>query len=186
MGSVLACYGLPPSHPQRGSNEVLLSHVLAFLSGLRRPSIVAGDLNDSHITSAALSMCTAIGVHDLTPNLPTTMKKDGQVAKSPPIDHVVVKKVALDLFGKVRIDYRMLFSDHFPLVFTQNLTLRRDMRVVWPSVLKNLLNPVHKIPWGYSSYTCVALLLRSLCVSRFLQRQICENRTSLVLLLGIT
>ena len=102
--SILACYGLPPSHPQRGSNEVLLSDVLAFLSGLKCPSIVAGALNDSHITSAALSMCAAIGVRNLTPNLPTTMKKDGQVSKSPPIDHASVNKAALDLFGKVRIE----------------------------------------------------------------------------------
>ena len=80
----------PPSRPQRGLNEVLLSDACAYLSGLRCPAIVAGDLNDSLQTSPKLAMCTAIGVHDKTPNLPTTMQKDGHVAKSPPIDHEIV------------------------------------------------------------------------------------------------
>ena len=98
LSLILVCYGFPPSHPPRRLNEVLLSDVLSYLSGLRRPSIVARDLNDSSQNSATLSMFTAIGAHDLTPHLPiTTNKKDGHLSKSMPIDHVIVNKVALDL-----------------------------------------------------------------------------------------
>ena len=70
---ILSRYGFPPSHPQRGLNEVLLSDACAYLSGLKRPAIVAGDLSDSLQSSPTLAMCTSIGVHDRTPNLPTTM-----------------------------------------------------------------------------------------------------------------
>ena len=90
--SLLHVVDFPLSHPQRGLNEVLLSDICAYLSGLRCPTIVAGDLNDSLQTSPTLAMCTAMGVHDKTPNLPTTMKKDGQIAKSPPIDHVIINR----------------------------------------------------------------------------------------------
>ena len=113
--------GFPVSHPQRGTNEVLLSDALAYLSSLTRPSFLAGDLNDSVHTSPILSMASAIGVHDLTPNLPTTMKKDGQNANVPPLDHVMANRCALDSSPKVRIDYRILLSDHFPLTLQLNL-----------------------------------------------------------------
>ena len=89
---LVACYGFPVSHPQRGANEVLLSDALAYLSSLTFPSFLAGDLNDSVHTSPILSMASAIGVHDLTPNLPTTMKKDGQIANVPPLDHVMANR----------------------------------------------------------------------------------------------
>ena len=98
---LVACYGLPVSHPQRGTNEVLLSDTLAYLSSLTCPSFLAGDLNDSVHTSPILSMDSAIGVHDLTPNLPTTMKKDGQIANVPPLDHVMANRCALDSAPKV-------------------------------------------------------------------------------------
>ena len=125
----VACYGLPVSHPQRGTNEVLLSDVLAYLSSLTCPSFLAGDLNDSVHSSPILSMASAIGVHDLTPNLPTTMKKDGQIANSPPLDHVMANRAALDCAPKVRIDYRILLSDHFPLSLTLNLQLTSTLQI---------------------------------------------------------
>ena len=144
----LACYG---SHPQRGLNEVF-SDLLAYLNGLKCPSVVAGDLNDSHLTSVALSMCAAVGVHDLAPNLPTTVKKDEQIAKTLPIDHVVANRSALDCTSKVRAQYRIFLSDHFPLVFNLNMTLREDLHLCglpYPRVL----TPVNQIPWEHSSHT---------------------------------
>ena len=150
---IVACYGFPVSHPQRGTNEVLLSDALAYLSSLTCPSFLAGDLNDSVHTSPILSMASAIGVHDLTPNLPTTMKKDGQIANAPPLDHVMANRSALDSAPKVRIDYRILLSDHFPLSLTLNLQTSSTSQIAWPAATSADLNVTAPIVWEYTSYT---------------------------------
>ena len=98
-------------------------------------------------------MCTAIGVTDLTPNLPTTMKKDGQVGKGLPIDHVIANKAALDCLTKVRIDYGRSMSDHLPLWIDLSSEVRPGMHVAWPQIPKNSLVPTNVVPWERVSYT---------------------------------
>ena len=95
--------------------------VLVHISLLKCSAFLGGDLNDFPSTSRTLRMATQMGVTTLTPNTPTTMAKNGIVATKEPIDHLLCNRAALDVAHKVKVDYRLHFSHHFPLIWSLSL-----------------------------------------------------------------
>ena len=64
-------------------------------------------------------------------------------------------ELALDhVIWTVKINYRLLMSDHFPLTFELDLTLSEYPQVAWPPMPKEKLTPVHlDYSWDNESYT---------------------------------
>ena len=82
------------------------------------------------------------------------MKKDGRIANSPPLDHVSCQQSCLlDCAPKVKIDYRILLSDHFPLSLTLNLQITSTSQISWPTATTSDLAVTAPIVWEYTSYT---------------------------------
>ena len=54
---LVVIYGLAMGHPMRANSDVLLSQVLDYVSELKIPALVAGDLNET--TSSSTAFCLA-------------------------------------------------------------------------------------------------------------------------------
>ena len=111
-----SCYGYAVSHANRGANEAYLRDVLTYLGGLSSPAVMMGDLNDHPTTSDALAQAHVTGMYRISGEEPTTLNKEGEVAKKPPIDHCLANRQALDMAVKVKVDSTLQVSDHLPIL----------------------------------------------------------------------
>ena len=145
---IIAAYGFPPGHQDRGANEEMFKDLLGTLTSLTCPSILVGDLNSTISDSPTLSLASMIGAVVLSPQGSSTTKRSKGRAKREPIDHVVANKSAVDLITMTRFEHNLVVSDHVPIAVTVNLPLPSFMRVVWPKKPSDLPKDPNPLPWN--------------------------------------
>ena len=113
MAVICAC-GFPESHSCRGMNEEMLMDVFASMEALTMPTTMGGDLNAMHTESSATVLSEALGIVHVSPKKSPTMRRDGGVSASMPIDHVFMAFKVLNITGSSRVNYAVTLSDHYP------------------------------------------------------------------------
>ena len=144
---IIAAYGFPPGHQDRGANEEMFKDLLGALTSLTCPSILVGDLNSTISDSQSLSLASMIGAVVLSPQGSSTTKRSKGRAKREPIDHVIANKPAVDLITLTRFEHNLVVSDHVPIAVTVNLLLPCFNRVVWPKKPPDLPKDPTSRPW---------------------------------------
>ena len=125
-------YGFPESHAERGRNDELLRDVFVSLGAWKSPILVAGDLNTTISHSATLSQADQWGFQRVSPNIATTVNKEGSPSRGLPIDHMLANLPMLDILTECKVDWGVAISDHFPITATIAL-IKCAFRVArWP------------------------------------------------------
>ena len=150
---VTAVYGFAPSHEMKDKNEDMLSQLGCWTAGLTIPSFIAGDLNADPSSSLFLMSPPMLRLWRINDDSPTTTKKAGGIANSLPIDHFIANSKCLDLACKIKVDYSVAVSDHYPLVGRIKVRESRQHNLwKWPATMK-LEKICHQIDWQFVGKT---------------------------------
>ena len=154
---VVAVYGYPASHMRHDMNDTMLIQLHNWISSLKMPVLVAGDLNTTTSASSYLSICQRAGVWRISPDLPSTTNRFGGPAEGKPIDHVLVNSRLLDLGVVAAIQHDICMSDHFPVTGAWNFREGPDLpSLKWPSRMDVSGPIVEQVPWAHGSTTYTA------------------------------
>ena len=145
-------YGFPDSHAERGRNDELLRDVFVSLGAWTCPILVAGDLNTTITQSEALSQADHWGFFRVSPNLVTTLSRDGLPSKGQPIDQMLANTQMLDMLTECKVDWGVAISDHYPLTAALVLNCGSFRIARWPQPSKfcegheMMIVPYPKVP----------------------------------------
>ena len=140
-------YGFPPSHHMRPANETMLTHVFDWVTGLKCPAIVAGDLNATSTDSSILALLAAKGLWRLKGDDTTTRSKTGPLSNHSAIDHMIVNAAFLDFHPTTLVNYEVWLSDHYPLVCKWLAPIEPEtIHWRWPKPMPNK-TLTRRIPW---------------------------------------
>ena len=152
----ISVYGFAASHVLHSKNEVLLTQIAMWAAGLRLPTIMCGDLNESVHTSAFVALSRCVGMWRLSDSQPTTKKKNGLLATSPPIDHCFTNSTGLDMGFVCTTVPHLSVSDHVPLLIQWPMLPQTSHTWLWPKPM-NMGKVVNKdVPWTNADTSYVA------------------------------
>ena len=116
VGVLVSVYGYAEGHAQRQANERLLADTFKYLSSLKVPAVLAGDLNVSIRCSQVLSLHWQYKLWKISDDEPTTKGRHTQESRKLALDHCLCNGAMIDCGIKVQTCRDWRLSDHYPLV----------------------------------------------------------------------
>ena len=133
-------------HPRHGENEEMFAQVYAWAMSLRCPVLIGGDMNETTKTSAFLSLSDSAGLFRISPNLPTTRRRQGGMSANLALDPILVTHPILDRCVRSWVDHEKWISDHYAIMARWRINSDIVTAWRWPKPMK-LENPTDELPW---------------------------------------